>query len=225
MAVHLPLGNAAILEAQLLMLASHNILNPANGAPITVPSQDMVLGLYYITKIRKSTKDHVVKGEGMTFYSPEEVKIAYNEKRLDLHASIKVKIVNHKNGEDINEIIETTTGRVLFNELVPKEAGYINELLTKKSLRDIITRIVKISGVPNTAKFLDDIKELGYYMSFKGGLSFNLSDVVVPKEKNILIEKARKEVDEVKMNYNMGLITNNEDTIKLLIFGHILTLG
>ena len=210
MAVHLPLGNAAILEAQLLMLASHNILNPANGAPITVPSQDMVLGLYYITKIRKSTKDHVVKGEGMTFYSPEEVKIAYNEKRLDLHASIKVKILNHKNGEDVNEIIETTTGRILFNELVPREAGYINELLTKKSLRDIITRIVKISGVPNTAKFLDDIKELGYYMSFKGGLSFNLSDVVVPKEKDILIDKARKEVDEVKMNYNMGLITNNE---------------
>ena len=210
MAVHLPLGNAAILEAQLLMLASHNILNPANGAPITVPSQDMVLGLYYITKIRKSEKDHIVKGEGMTFYSPEEVKIAYNEKRLDLHASIKVKILNHKDGENVSEIIETTTGRVLFNELVPNEAGYINELLTKKSLRDIITRIIKISGVPNTAKFLDDIKELGYYMSFKGGLSFNLSDVVVPKEKDILIEKARKEVDEVKMNYNMGLITNNE---------------
>ena len=210
MAVHLPLGNAAILEAQLLMLASHNILNPANGAPITVPSQDMVLGLYYITKIRTSTKDQVVKGEGMTFYSPEEVKIAYNEKKLDLHAPIKVKIVNYKDGKDFDEIIETTTGRILFNELVPKEAGYINELLTKKSLRDIITRIVKISGVPNTAKFLDDIKELGYYMSFKGGLSFVLSDVVVPKEKDILIEKARKEVDEVKMNYNMGLITNNE---------------
>ena len=146
----------------------------------------------------------------MTFYSPEEVKIAYNEKRLDLHASIKVKILNHKDGENVSEIIETTTGRVLFNELVPNEAGYINELLTKKSLRDIITKIIKISGVPNTAKFLDDIKEVGYYMSFKGGLSFNLSDVVVPKEKDILIEKARKEVDEVKMNYNMGLITNNE---------------
>jgi DNA-directed RNA polymerase subunit beta' len=210
MAVHVPLGNAAILEAQLLILASHNILNPANGAPITVPSQDMVLGLYYITKIRTSTDDHIVKGDGMTFYSPEEVKIAYNEKKLDLHAPIKVKINNYRNGEDVTEIIETTTGRILFNELVPREAGYINELLTKKALRDIITRIIKISGVPNTAKFLDDIKDLGYQMSFKGGLSFILSDVVVPKEKDILIEKARKEVDEVKMNYNMGLITNNE---------------
>ena len=210
MAVHVPLGNAAILEAQLLILASHNILNPANGAPITVPSQDMVLGLYYITKIRTSTEDHVVKGENMTFYSPEEVKIAYNEKKLDLHAPIKVMINNFKNGEDVSEIIETTTGRVIFNELVPREAGFINELLTKKALRDIITKIIKIAGVPNTAKFLDDIKDLGYQMSFKGGLSFILSDVVVPKEKDILIEKARKEVDEVKMNYNMGLITNNE---------------
>ena len=210
MAVHVPLGNAAILEAQLLMLASHNILNPANGAPITVPSQDMVLGLYYITKIRKSTKEHVVHGEGMTLYSPEEVKIAYNEKRLDLHASIKVKINNMVNGEEVEQFIETTTGRVLFNELVPKEVGFINELLTKKSLRDIITRIIKISGVPQTAKFLDDIKELGYYMAFKGGLSFNLSDVVVPKEKDILIDKARSEVQEVRANYNMGLITNNE---------------
>ena len=210
MAVHLPLGNAAILEAQLLMLASHNILNPANGAPITVPSQDMVLGLYYITKIRKSTKEFVVKGEGMTFYSPEEVKIAYNEKQLDLHALIKVKVDNVVNGENVKEVLETTTGRILFNEMIPKEVGYVNELLTKKSLRDIITMIIKISGVPKTAKFLDDIKDLGYYMAFKGGLSFNLSDVVVPKEKDILIDKARAEIQEVMMNYNMGLITNNE---------------
>ena len=210
MAVHVPLGNAAILEAQLLILASHNILNPANGAPITVPSQDMVLGLYYLTKIRTSTEDHIVKGENMTFYSPEEVKIAYNEKKLDLHAPIKVKINNYKNGEDVTEMVETTTGRVLFNELAPREVGFINELLTKKALRDILTKIIKIAGVPNTAKFLDDIKDLGYQMSFKGGLSFILSDVVVPKEKDILIEKARKEVDEVKLNYNMGLITNNE---------------
>ena len=210
MAVHVPLGNAAILEAQLLILASHNILNPANGAPITVPSQDMVLGLYYLTKIRTSTEDHIVKGENMTFYSPEEVKIAYNEKKLDLHAPIKVKINNYKNGEDVTEMVETTTGRILFNELVPREVGFINELLTKKALRDILTKIIKIAGVPNTAKFLDDIKDLGYQMSFKGGLSFILSDVVVPKEKDILIEKARKEVDEVKLNYNMGLITNNE---------------
>ena len=210
MAVHVPLGNAAILEAQLLMLASHNILNPANGAPITVPSQDMVLGLYYITKIRKSTKDEPVNGEGMHFYSPQEVKVAFNEKRLDLHASIKVKINNILNGEEVEQVIETTTGRILFNELVPKEVGYINELLTKKSLRDIITKIIKVTGVPKTAKFLDDIKDLGYYMAFKGGLSFNLSDVVIPKEKDILIDKARSEVQEVVMNYNMGLITNNE---------------
>ena len=210
MAVHVPLGNAAILEAQLLMLASHNILNPANGAPITVPSQDMVLGLYYITKIRKSTKDEPVNGEGMHFYSPQEVKVAFNEKRLDLHASIKVKINNMINGEEVEQVIETTTGRILFNELVPKEVGYINELLTKKSLRDIITKIIKVTGVPKTAKFLDDIKDLGYYMAFKGGLSFNLSDVVIPKEKDILIDKARSEVQEVVMNYNMGLITNNE---------------
>ena len=210
MAVHVPLGNAAILEAQLLMLASHNILNPANGAPITVPSQDMVLGLYYITKTRKSTKDNPVNGEGMHFYSPQEVKVAFNEKRLDLHASIKVKINNMVNGEEVEQVIETTTGRILFNELVPKEVGYINELLTKKSLRDIITKIIKVTGVPKTAKFLDDIKDLGYYMAFKGGLSFNLSDVVIPKEKDILIDKARSEVQEVVMNYNMGLITNNE---------------
>ena len=210
MAVHVPLGNAAILEAQLLMLASHNILNPANGAPITVPSQDMVLGLYYITKTRKSTKEEPVNGEGMHFYSPQEVKVAFNEKRLDLHASIKVKINNMVNGEEVEQVIETTTGRILFNELVPKEVGYINELLTKKSLRDIITKIIKVTGVPKTAKFLDDIKDLGYYMAFKGGLSFNLSDVVIPKEKDILIDKARSEVQEVVMNYNMGLITNNE---------------
>ena len=210
MAVHVPLGNAAILEAQLLMLASHNILNPANGAPITVPSQDMVLGLYYITKTRKSTKEEPVAGEGMHFYSPQEVKVAFNEKRLNLHASIKVKINNMVDGEEVEQVIETTTGRVLFNELVPKEVGYINELLTKKALRDIITRIIKVTGVPKTAKFLDDIKDLGYYMAFKGGLSFNLSDVVIPKEKDILIDKARAEVQEVVMNYNMGLITNNE---------------
>ncbi len=210
MAVHVPLGNAAILEAQLLMLASHNILNPANGAPITVPSQDMVLGLYYITKAKKSTKEEPVKGEGMTFYSSEEVKIAYNEGILSLHAMIKVKVDDVVDGEPVNHVIETTTGRIIFNEMVPPEVGYINEVLSKKSLRDIISRIIKTTGVPDTAKFLDEIKNLGYYMAFKGGLSFNLSDVQIPKEKDILINKARGQVDEVKLNYNMGLITNNE---------------
>jgi DNA-directed RNA polymerase subunit beta' len=208
MAVHLPLGNAAIMEAQLLMLASHNILNPANGAPITVPSQDMVLGLYYITKAKKSDKDLVVKGEGLTFYSPEEVIIANNEKRLELHAVIKVRIPT-KDGTGF-EMIETTCGRVIFNEVVPKGVGYINELLTKKSLRDIIGRIMKEVGVSKTAHFLDEIKDLGFRMAFEGGLSFNLEDVIIPPEKDKLVEKAVKEVDAILANYNMGLITNNE---------------
>ena len=211
MAVHLPLGNAAILEAQMLMLASHNILNPANGAPIAVPSQDMVLGLYYITKEKKSLKDDVVKGEGGIFYSPAEVIIAYNEDKLDLHASIKVKTEDLNDlGETELRLIETTCGRVIFNEHVPKEAGFINEVLTKKALRDIIGDVLKISGTSRTAQFLDDIKELGYTMAFKGGLSFNLDDIIIPKEKVALVDKAETQVKEVMMNYNMGLITNNE---------------
>ena len=206
MAVHVPLGHAAVLEAQLLMLASHNILNPANGAPIAVPSQDMVLGLYYITKARKSTEELVMKGEGKVFYSPEEVVIAYNEERLNLHAEIKLRATIH--GE--RRIIDTTCGRVLFNQMVPEKAGYINDVLTKKSLRDIIGRVLKACGMAATAKFLDEIKSLGFYMAFKGGLSFNLGDVIVPDEKLTLLAKAQTEVDEVMMNYNMGLITNNE---------------
>jgi len=211
MAVHLPLGNAAILEAQMLMLASHNILNPANGAPIAVPSQDMVLGLYYITKGKTSTKEDVVKGEGSTFYSPKEVIIAFNEKKLDLHAHIKVKTydLNHEGIPELR-ILETTCGRVLFNENVPREAGYINDVLTKKALRDIIGEVLKISGTSRTAKFLDDIKELGYEMAFRGGLSFNLDDIIIPKQKEELVLKAENEVKDVMMNYNMGLITNNE---------------
>ena len=210
MAVHLPLSNEAVLEAQLLMLASHNILNPANGAPICVPSQDMVLGLYYITKARKSTDEVVVRGEGMTFYSPEEVTIAYNEKRIDLHAIIKVKTKDVENGQLVDKIIETTVGRVIFNEMVPPEVGYINELLTKKSLREIIGRVLKVTGVATTSNFLDDIKSLGYYMAFKGGLSFNLNDVIIPVEKETLVSEGYEQVDEVLNNYNMGFITNNE---------------
>ncbi|UTW60614.1 DNA-directed RNA polymerase subunit beta' [bacterium SCSIO 12741] len=210
MAVHLPLGNAAILEAQLLMLASHNILNPANGAPIAVPSQDMVLGLYYTTKPRVTSEDRVVKGQGMTFYSAQEVIIAYNEKKLDLHAVIKVKVHDRVDGEPVFHTIETTCGRVLFNEVVPEEAGFINELLTKKSLRDIIGRVLKQTGFAKTAKFLDDIKQLGFYMAYKGGLSFNLQDIVIPPEKEILLDDANAQVEDVLMNYNMGLITNNE---------------
>ena len=211
MAVHLPLGNAAILEAQMLMLASHNILNPANGAPIAVPSQDMVLGLYYITKDKKSLKDDVVKGEGGIFYSPEEVIIAYNENKLDLHAQIKVKTydLNHL-GEPELKLIETSCGKVLFNENVPQEVGFINEVLTKKALRDIIGKVLKICGTSRTAHFLDEIKGLGYTMAFKGGLSFNLDDIIIPKEKVALVDKAEGEVQEVMSNYNMGLITNNE---------------
>lgn len=211
MAVHLPLGNAAILEAQLLMLASHNILNPANGAPIAVPSQDMVLGLYYITKERVSTKDHKVIGEGGIFYSPEEVIIAHNEGKLDLHAPIQVKTYDlDANGEPTLQLLKTTCGRVLFNELVPREVGYINEVLTKKALRNIIGHILKICGTAKSAKFLDDIKELGYGMAFRGGLSFNLDHIIIPKEKEILVEKANNEVKEVMSNYTLGLITNNE---------------
>jgi DNA-directed RNA polymerase subunit beta' len=206
MAVHLPLGNAAILEAQLLMLASHNILNPANGSPITVPSQDMVLGLYYLTKERTSDESRTVKGEGKTFYSPEEVIIAKNEGRLDIHAKIKVRI---KAGDEY-KLIETTCGRVIFNQVVPEGVPYINELLTKKSLRDIIGEILKNAGTAKTAAFLDDIKSLGYEMSFKGGLSFNLQDVIIPDAKEDMMEKAAEQVKEVWDNYNMGFITNNE---------------
>ena len=210
MAVHVPLGHAAILEAQLLMLASHNILNPANGAPVTVPSQDMVLGLYYITKLRKSSKELVVKGEGMAFYSPEEVIIAHNEGRLDLHAQIRVKVPVKEEGELKVKLIETTAGRVLFNQVVPEEVGFINQLLTKKSLRDIIGDVLKDTGLAKAAKFLDDIKSLGFNMAFKGGLSFNIEDVIIPPEKDILLKDATTQVNEVMMNYNMGLITNNE---------------
>jgi DNA-directed RNA polymerase subunit beta' len=211
MAVHVPLSHAAILEAQLLMLSSHNILNPQNGTPITLPSQDMVLGLYYITKGRKSTEDVKVKGEGKAFYSMEEVIIAYNEKQVDLHAHIKVKtLVRTDKGELYQKLIDTTVGRVLFNQFVPKEVGYVNALLTKKSLREIIGDIIKITDVPKTAKFLDDIKTLGFRMAFKGGLSFNINDLIIPDIKEELLENAKNEVDEVWDNYNMGLITNNE---------------
>ena len=211
MAVHLPLGPEAILEAQLLMLASHNILNPANGSPVTVPSQDMVLGLYYMTKLRKSTKEVKIKGEGLTFYSPEEVIIAYNEKRVDLNAQIRVRTQDfNTDGELATQIIETTVGRVLFNEKVPAAAGYINEVLTKKSLRDIIHGILKATSVPETAEFLDEIKSLGYNFAFKGGLSFSLGDIIIPQEKHAMIDSANKQVDGIMANYNMGLITNNE---------------
>jgi len=210
MAVHVPLGNAAILEAQLLMLASHNILNPANGAPITVPSQDMVLGLYYMTKGRKSSPEYPVKGEGKRFYSPEEVIIAYNEDKLDLHANIFVKVEDLVDGQPVNQVVETTTGRVLFNQVVPGEMGYINQLLTKKALRDIIGDILKATGTKKTSDFLDNIKNLGFIMAFRGGLSFNLGDVIVPQIKETFIEEANQEVEDVLNNYNMGFITNNE---------------
>ncbi len=211
MAVHLPLGPEAILEAQLLMLASQNILNPANGSPITVPSQDMVLGLYYMTKIRYSTEEVKVKGEGLTFYSDEEVQIAYNEKAVDLNAPIKVMTTIRKGDELIeNQIIETSVGRVLFNQIVPQQVGYVNEVLTKKSLRTIINNIIKITDFPTTAAFLDDMKSLGYRNAFEGGLSFSLGDILIPEQKKDLISGAINQVENIKMNYNMGLITNNE---------------
>ena len=207
MAVHLPLGNEAILEAQMLMLGAHNILNPANGAPITVPSQDMVLGLYYITKLRKGDK-----GEGLKFYGPEEAEIAYNEGRVTLHAPVSVMVDDvDENGNPIKHLVENTSvGRVLVNQYVPKEIGYVNEILSKKSLRNIISKVIKKCGIPRSAQFLDDIKNLGYKMAFKGGLSFNLGDVIIPAEKEAIVNEGYAQVEEVMNNYSMGFITNNE---------------
>ena len=211
MAVHLPLGPEAILEAQLLMLASHSILNPANGSPITVPSQDMVLGLYYMTKERRSTPDYKVKGEGIVFYSPEEVNIAFNEKKVDLNAVIKVRTKDfNEDGELVNQIIETTVGRVLINEVVPENAGFINEVLTKKTLRDIIGKILKVTDVPTTGEFLDSIKDMGYMFAFRGGLSFSLGDIIIPEEKTKMISDANDQVDTITSSYNMGMLTNKE---------------
>ncbi len=206
MAVHLPLSNESILEAQMLMLQSHNILNPANGAPITVPSQDMVLGLYYITKLRKGAK-----GEGLTFYGPEEALIAYNEGKVDIHAPVKVVVRDvDDEGNIVNVMKDTSVGRVIVNEIVPDKAGYINTIISKKSLRDIISRVIKVCGVAEAADFLDGIKNLGYLMAFKGGLSFNLGDIIIPAEKEELVRRGNEEVDQIVANYNMGFITDNE---------------
>ena len=208
MAVHVPLGNAAILEAQMLMMASHNILNPANGAPVTVPSQDMVLGLYYITKELPSTPDHKVLGEGRIFYGPEEVMIAYNEKKVHLNAKIKCRV--NIDGNGTRQLIDTTVGRVMFNQVVPDDYGFVNMLLTKKALRDIIGDILAKCGNKACAQFLDDIMTMGYRMAFEGGMSFNLGDVIIPAEKPKLIAEANAQIDEITMNYNMGFITNTE---------------
>ena len=206
MAVHLPLGNAAIMEAQLLMLGSQNILNPANGAPITVPSQDMVLGLYYITKIRPGAK-----GEGKSFYSPEEVIVAYDEKAIDMHAKINVRLAVDKQDASKGEhLVETTAGRIIVNQYVPDEVPYVNEVLGKKALRKIITDVIKHTGVTRTAQFLDDIKNLGYDQAFRAGISFNLGDVLVPEEKTSLVEEAYRQVASIRDDYDNGFITNNE---------------
>ena len=208
MAVHLPLGNEAIVEAQLLMLEPHNILNPANGDPVTVPSQDMVLGLYYITKLRKGAK-----GEGLKFYGPEEALIAYNERRVAMHAIVSVvaDVVDELTGERTTKLIEeTSVGRIIFNNCVPEQIGYVNELIGKKSLKSLITRVIRNCGVPRSAKFLDDVKNMGYYMAFKGGLSFNLDDVLVPDSKAAIISEGEDAVSQVRMDYEMGVITNNE---------------
>lgn len=210
MAVHVPLSNAAILEAQLLMLSAHNILNPQNGNPITVPSQDMVLGLYYTTKGKKGTKEEPVKGEGKTFYSAEEVIIAFNEGKLDLHAHIKCKVTIMEDEVLVTKIIETTAGRVMFNEVVPNEVGFINALLSKKAIAKVIGEVIRRTDVPRTAKFLDDIKDLGFRSAFRGGLSFNLSDLVEVDNKTKLVDQAQSEVDEVISNHMYGVITQNE---------------
>ena len=221
MAVHLPLGNEAILEAQMLMLGAHNILNPANGAPITVPSQDMVLGLYYITKLRSGDK-----GEGYKFYGPEEAEIAYNEGRVTLHAPISVIVDDiDENGNRVKRMVEkTSVGRILVNQYVPEEIGYVNEILSKKSLRDIISKVIKNCGIPRSAQFLDDIKNLGYKMAFKGGLSFNLGDVIIPAEKEELVKEGHAQVQEVMANYSMGFITNSERYNQIIdIWTHVNT--
>ena len=205
MAVHLPLSNEAILEAQLLMLQSHNILNPANGAPITVPSQDMVLGLYYITKIRPGAK-----GEGLTFYGPEEAIIAYNEKRCDLHAPVKVMVNDVVDGEKVRHMVETSVGRVIVNALVPDEMGFVNTIISKKSLRGIIQDVINFVGFARACEFLDGIKNLGYRMAYLAGLSFNLDDIIIPPEKEELIAKGNEQVRQITDNYNMGFITDNE---------------
>ena len=205
MAVHLPLSNEAILEAQLLMLQSHNILNPANGAPITVPSQDMVLGLYYITKIRPGAK-----GEGLTFYGPEEAIIAHNEGKCDLHALVKVIVDDMVDGQPERHMVETSVGRVIVNGIIPKEVGYVNKIISKKSLRDIIADVIKNVGFAEACDFLDGIKNLGYRMAYLAGLSFNLDDIIIPKEKADLIKKGNDEVRQITDNYNMGFITDNE---------------
>ena len=206
MAVHLPLGNEAILEAQILMLQSHNILNPANGAPITVPSQDMVLGLYYITKIRPGAK-----GEGLTFYGPEEALIARNEGKCDLHALVKVVVKDlDENGNLVDKMVETSVGRVIVNGIIPEEVGYVNKVISKKSLRDIIADVIKTVGFAEACEFLDGIKNLGYRMAYQAGLSFNLDDIIIPKEKAALVEKGNEEIRQITENYNMGFITDTE---------------
>ena len=206
MAVHLPLSNEAILEAQMLMLQSHNILNPANGAPIAVPSQDMVLGLYYITKIRPGAK-----GEGLTFYGPEEAIIAFNEKKVDVHAPIKVVVEDlDETGMLIKKMVETSVGRVIVNEIIPREVGFVNTIISKKSLRNIITTVIKSVGMARAAEFLDGIKNLGYRMAYEGGLSFNLDDIIIPEEKKEIVKRGNDEIDQITMNYNMGFITDNE---------------
>ena len=205
MAVHLPLSNEAILEAQLLMLQSHNILNPANGAPITVPSQDMVLGLYYITKIRPGAK-----GEGLTFYGPEEAIIAHNEGKCDLHALVKVIVDDRVDGKPMRHMVETSVGRVIVNGIIPEQVGYVNTIISKKSLRDIIADVIKNVGFSEACEFLDGIKNLGYRMAYLAGLSFNLDDIIIPKEKAELIAKGNAQIQEITDNYNMGFITDNE---------------
>ena len=205
MAVHLPLSNEAILEAQILMLQSHNILNPANGAPITVPSQDMVLGLYYITKLRPGAK-----GEGLSFYGPEEAIIAYNEKRCDLHAPVKVIVEDVENGKYVRRQVETSVGRVIVNEIVPREMGFVNTIISKKSLRDIIADVIKAVGFARACEFLDGIKNLGYRMAYLAGLSFNLDDIIIPPEKEQLIADGNAKVRQITDNYNLGFITDNE---------------
>ena len=212
MAVHLPLSNEAILEAQLLMLQSHNILSPASGEPITVPSQDMVLGLYYISKVRPGAK-----GEGLTFYGPEEALIAYNEGRCDVHAPIKCMVNDvDENGSYIKHLVETTVGRIIINEIVPPEVGFVNEVIGKKALKKVITKVIKSVGMARACQFLDGVKNLGYRKAYEGGLSFNLDDIIEPADRQALIDEGNNQIEEIAQQYAFGLITEKERYNKVI---------
>ncbi len=203
MAVHVPLSVEAQLEARVLMLSSHNILSPANGKPLAIPSQDIVLGCYYLTKARKGEK-----GEGMTFADQDECLIAFNDEKIALHAKVKVRIDR--------EILDTTVGRVIFNQIVPEELGYLNELLTRRRMETVVYQSYKAAGNRRTVQFLDDLKKLGFEYAMKGGITIGLDDAIIPDEKEELLENSTKEVEKIRSLYERGVITDGERYNKVI---------